>query len=354
MSAKQHYLGLMALGVILLALGFALWHEDTRQSEASAQLRVDAIDRAVEIYATNCVACHGASGEGIGSIPALASDALRAAEVDTLSNVISRGRYNTNMAAWDVAEGGILYHYEVSDLVTLIQYGDWNDVYAYVDAAGLVPPQVVVAEVSTDVLAQVAALPNGDVLSAGLTLYAENCVACHNVNGEGTALAPALNTADFRTVNTDEQIQRTISQGVSGTLMAGWSQALTVDEIDTLVLFLRDWETLNQAQIMLPAVEAAPAAPASPETIAAGGQLYSILCTQCHGTLGQGTALAPALNNQTFLDTTPDAAIQQIISMGVSGTRMPAWGGRLTEADITAITAYLRSWQPTAPPVANP
>jgi cytochrome c oxidase cbb3-type subunit 3 len=238
--------------------------------------------------------------------------------------------------------------------VTLIQYGNWGEVYAYVEAAGLIPPQVVAADVSADLLAQVAALPNGETLAAGLTLYAENCVACHNVNGEGTTLAPALNTADFRVQTSDDQIQRTIAQGVSGTLMAGWERALTAEEINTLVVFLRDWDTLNQAQVMLPAIAAAPAAPPSPELIAEGQQLYSVLCKQCHGSSGQGTPLAPALNNLTFLDTTPDAAIRQIIAMGVEGTRMPAWGGRLTEADIDAITAYLRSWQPTAPPVANP
>jgi mono/diheme cytochrome c family protein len=45
------------------------------------------------------------------------------------------------------------------------------------------------------------------------------------------------------------------------------------------------------------------------------------------------------------LSGTPDAAIQQIIAGGVSGTSMPAWGGYLTEADIAAITAYLRSME---------
>jgi mono/diheme cytochrome c family protein len=107
MSEKQHLIGLLALGVIILALGFALRHEDVRRSDATTRLQEEAIDRATVIYATNCVACHGASGEGIGSIPTLAAEALRAAENETLFNVISRGRYNTNMAAWAVDEGGV-------------------------------------------------------------------------------------------------------------------------------------------------------------------------------------------------------------------------------------------------------
>jgi cytochrome c oxidase cbb3-type subunit 3 len=353
MTSQQHNIGLIALGILVLALAFAVWHEDARQIEATDQHRAEAVARATVIYAENCVVCHGASGEGIGPIPALDSAALRASEADMLYNTIARGRYTTTMGAWAVSEGGILYNYDIEDMVTLISYADWGDVYAYVEAAGLLPPQVVVAEISDDLLAQVAALPNGTALSAGLMIYAENCVACHNADGEGTALAPALNTADFRAQWTDDDLRRIITQGVTGTLMAAWNRALSADEIETMVVFLREWDTLNQSQIALPVMVAEPAAPPSPEMIAEGQQLFFVLCKQCHGTIGQGTALAPALNNQDFLNTTPDAAIQQIIAMGVEGTVMPAWGGRLTDADIAALTAYLRSWQPTAPPVVN-
>jgi cbb3-type cytochrome c oxidase subunit III len=353
-NPKQQSIGLAALGVIVIALAFAIWHEDTRQSEAAAQRQKEAIERATVMYAENCVICPGASGEGIGPVPALASDALRAAEADTLFKVIARGRYNTNMGAWAASEGGILYNYEVDALVTLIHSANWTAVRAYVEAADLMPPEAVIAEVSPDLLTQVTALSNGQVLADGLILYAENCTACHNANGEGTTLAPALNTADLRAQRTDEEIRRTITQGVPGTLMAAWDRALTPKEIDSLVVFLREWDTLNQARIALPVMAAQPETPPSPEMIAGGQQLYSLLCKQCHGTSGQGTKLAPALNTQNFLNNMPDAAIRQIIAMGVDGTMMPAWGGRLTDTDIDAITAYLRSWESTAPPAAQP
>ncbi|MBZ0302089.1 MAG: cytochrome c, partial [Anaerolineae bacterium] len=100
------------------------------------------------------------------------------------------------------------------------------------------------------------------------------------------------------------------------------------------------------------AVEAAPI-DRSPEAIAAGARLFSVACTSCHGTDAYGTPLAPALNNSTFLSQTPDAAIQQIIAQGVTGTKMPAWGGRLSETDINNLVAYLRSLESSAPPVAQ-
>ena len=190
-------------------------------------------------------------------------------------------------------------------------------------------------------------------VAEGLELYATNCVACHGANGEGTTLAPALNTNDLRNRLTDADIARIVAQGVPGTLMAGWERALEVGEIEAVTSLLRRWPELDAAGVALPVVEAA-AIDMSPEAIASGAKLYNILCTQCHGVEAYGTQLAPALNDQTFLSQTPDAAIQQIIAGGVSGTSMPAWGGYLTEADIAAITAYLRNMEATAPATAAP
>ena len=47
-------------------------------------------------------------------------------------------------------------------------------------------------------------------------------------------------------------------------------------------------------------------------------------------------------------------AMQQIITLGVPGTAMPAWGDRMTEADIQAIVGFMRQWETTAPEVAQP
>ncbi len=86
--------------------------------------------------------------------------------------------------------------------------------------------------------------------------------------------------------------------------------------------------------------------------IADGQVLFNVACKSCHGLDGYGTRMAPALNNQAFLSETPDAAIYQIIANGVPETMMPAWGGRLDEARINSLVAFLRSLEETAPPVA--
>ena len=52
-----------------------------------------------------------------------------------------------------------------------------------------------------------------------------------------------------------------------------------------------------------------------------------------------------------------DEQIQRIMSVGISGTAMPAWsdefGGPLTEQQIASVVTYLRSLEKTAPTVPD-
>jgi mono/diheme cytochrome c family protein len=86
--------------------------------------------------------------------------------------------------------------------------------------------------------------------------------------------------------------------------------------------------------------------------ITTGAQLWALNCAECHGKMGEGIS-APALNSQQFLTSVSDEQIRNIIRGGVPGTAMPAWltdyGGPLTDQEIAALVAYIRSWEATAP-----
>ncbi len=349
MTRQMSWIALMGTFMIAAAFGIAVVREPARQAEASAAITSAMIAEGTDLYAENCVACHGESGEGIAAYPPLTTTVSM--DTQTIYNTIERGRYNTGMAAFGVNEGGILTNMQIQSVVTLLQADTWDTVAVRVAELGLTPPQIVVAEISADTMAAVEMLPDGAALSAGLTVYAENCAACHGANGEGSTLAPALNTDELRVRLSDADIARIITTGVPGTLMSSWSSALDASEQQNVIAFISQWGELNAAGVRLPTIEAAPL-DMSPQAVANGQRLFDLLCTQCHGIDGYGSPIAPALNNQTFLSTTPDAAIQAIIAGGVSGTVMPAWSGYLTDADIAAVTAYLRSLQPTAPIVA--
>lgn len=83
-----------------------------------------------------------------------------------------------------------------------------------------------------------------------------------------------------------------------------------------------------------------------------GDRIWSMNCATCHGTSGQGVD-SPALNSQEFLTTVSDTQIHHITAAGIAGTEMPAWwnelGGSLTDEQIAAVVAFIRSWEDTAP-----
>lgn len=77
------------------------------------------------------------------------------------------------------------------------------------------------------------------------------------------------------------------------------------------------------------------------------GVLYSENCAGCHGHDGKG-GLAIALGDPVFLAIADDASIRATAARGVAGTAMPAFaessGGSLTDAQIDAIVAGIRTW----------
>lgn len=352
MSPLMKFIGIVATLVLLVVIPVYAFNEPAQQNEIMVDMETASIVAAANMYAENCVVCHGAAGEGIGTIPALNSEALRTMPATELHKIISRGVSNTQMAGWSVDEGGIFTYQQVADMVTMVLNVDWNYVEARVTALGLTPPEVVTVEITDEMLATISSLEGGETLAAGITVYGENCAACHGGNGEGTSIAPALNTDDLRAKPT-EDLLAAINNGVSGTLMASWKDTLSTDQIDAVIAFLQRWPEIEASGVEFPEI-AVPEFESSPELIAAGDQLFHIACKSCHGVDGYGTPMAPSLNNPTFLADTPDAAIYQIIFGGVPDTLMPTWGTRLSDEEIRSLVAFIRSLETSTTPILQP
>lgn len=356
MTNNMRWTGLFATFLIVIIIPLYAWLEPERQENLVVEYRIESVVSAADLYAEDCAVCHGASGEGIADTPAINSDAVRSMSESDLLKVISRGRYNTQMAAWAIEEGGVLSNSQIDDLVALIQYGNWDYVEERVAELGLTPPEVIEFEVTEDVQALLAAIPEGETLAEGLMVYEENCAACHDGDGSGTLIAPAIDSPDLR-ARSRVEIVDIINNGVPGTRMSSWENMLTSEQLEAVVDLIYNWPLLVEAGIEFPDT-ALDTFPSTPEMVTDGSRLFDIACTSCHGTGASGTVMAPALNDQTFLSETPDAVIYQIIASGVTDTRMPAWGGFLTEEDIQSLVAYLRSLEvktpSSLPPVNNP
>jgi len=345
-------MGILATLMIVVVLPIYAFTESDQQEQLLEDYHTTAVVSATDLYAENCAVCHGAWGEGIAGNPPLNSDAVRMMSENDLFKVISRGRDNTLMAPWAVDEGGVFSNSQVNDLVSLVQSVNWDYVEARVMELGLIPPQVVEMEISDEMLATLAELPDGAALSSGLQIYAENCAACHGTNGAGSVIAPALDSDELRTTPR-EDLEQVVSTGVPGTLMAGWRNMLTSEQMSSVIDLIYRWPEMVQTGIEFPESKVMQIS-SSPEMIADGQQLFNIACKSCHGVDAYGSPMAPALNNQLFLSETPDAAIYQIIAGGIPNTLMPAWGSRLTDYDLQSLVAYLRSFEPTAPVIVPP
>ena len=147
------------IALLLLVIGVPVYAvlEPTRMEQSQADLRQEFVSDAAVIYVANCALCHGAAGEGIGSMPALDNEGLRTADFDFLYKTIARGRYDTVMAGWHDEEGGSLNEYQINELVALIRYGDWPQVGEMAAEQGLIPPTLPVPEVDEAFLAEVSA-----------------------------------------------------------------------------------------------------------------------------------------------------------------------------------------------------
>ncbi len=343
------FLGILATEAIVFAILFYAVKEPERLDSAQNEILATQLDDAMTLYAENCAVCHGLTAEGLGATPSLDNDGLRSMDYDELLKIINRGRYDTAMPAWNKSDGGPLSDYQVEELAALIQYGDWQQVQDRVVNLGLAPLVPFSTEPDPVIYAALADLENGAVLQQAITIYATQCVACHGADGLGSTLAPPLNDALLRETAPDE-LNRIISLGVSGTLMAGWNSALAPEEIDATVTLIQRWDEVGVGAIPQPDMPIVT----TQESLALGEALYTSICSLCHGADGEGTRRAPSLNVKGFLTDTPDLAIQQIITQGVPGTAMPAWGDRISESDIQAIVGFIRQWEATAPEVATP
>jgi mono/diheme cytochrome c family protein len=228
MSLSEDQIDRLVLYVLSLRrapLSQALWPTDRLRSERLGE-REFSTDGAT-LYGTFCAACHGHSGEGMrypgmAPFPAVGNpDFLSLACDDFLAETVRHGRPGRRMPSW----GDRLRPAEIAALVS------------HVRALGGVecrrdprPPR----------------WARGDA-DQGRRLYAWACGGCHGKDGEGGE-GPMLSNPVLQRSATDGYLAETIARGRRGTAMLGFDAptptrpALSAEEIESVVTFLRTWE----------------------------------------------------------------------------------------------------------------
>jgi len=180
---------------------------------------------------------------------------------------------------------------------------------------------------------------NGFIVSAGKSLFAENCAACHQAGGQGVVgFFPNLTDDDWLYGGAFDTIHATLVGGRRG-YMPPFSEVLSPVQIDQLANYVASLSKIGH--------DAGKAE--------AGSRLFlsnTAACFYCHGTDAKGRKEigAPNLTDSIWLwanvpaavgDAGKMSAIRGVIANGLNKGVMPAWAGRLSPEQIKVLTVYV-------------
>lgn len=182
-------------------------------------------------------------------------------------------------------------------------------------------------------------------ISAGESVYKQQCVSCHGDKGKGEGLkaGTALNNQDFLNSLSDKDLHNYIKYGRTGMGMPSYRSIISEEELNNLVAFIRNWQTEEIKQ------SAPKVITGNPDK---GVRLYQLYCQTCHGEDGAGMPnMGPALSNADYLKYTSNKQIWISTAYGRKDTGMgPSLKGldgvrQLKSEQITDIVIYIRSLQ---------
>jgi len=173
----------------------------------------------------------------------------------------------------------------------------------------------------------------------GRRAFADNCAPCHGSGGGGAKGYPNLNDNDWLWGGKLDDIALTIRHGVragddegrQGSMPAfGRDGLLKAGDISIVADYVRS----------LSGLKTEPNA-----DLAAGAKIFADNCAVCHGPDGKGNRElgAPNLTDQIWLYAPDKKTIMEGIINGRGGV-MPAWGGKLDDVTVKALTVYVHTF----------
>ncbi len=161
----------------------------------------------------------------------------------------------------------------------------------------------------------------------GERLFGNNCAGCHGSNAKGSKGFPNLTDGDWLYGGSPETIAETITKGRTG-MMPPMAAAVGTAE-----------DARNVANYVL-----SLSGSAHNSAAAQLGKAKFVVCAACHGPEGKGnpTLGAPNLSDKIWLHGWGEGAVLAMISQGKTNI-MPAFGERLTPAQIHVLAAYVWS-----------
>jgi DMSO reductase family type II enzyme heme b subunit len=221
-------------------------------------------------------------------------------------------------------------------------------------------------------MAQQRAGTSAPDVEAGKLVYASKCAQCHGDDGKG--MGPAADRVfpkprDFTrgvykirstpsgTVPTDDDLLRSVTNGLPGTSMPDWG-VLPERDRRQVVQYIKTFSDKFQQETPTP-ITFPPEVPSSAESLARGQELYrDAECWQCHGDEGRGDGpslpdlkddwdhpIWPADLTQcwNFRGGSTRHDIFRAFMTGLSGTPMPSYADIFEPQQAWDLTNYVHS-----------
>ena len=167
----------------------------------------------------------------------------------------------------------------------------------------------------------------------GAAVFRAQCSQCHGSGAAGAVGYPNLLDDDWLWGGTLEQIAYTVNHGIRNDTdddahwseMTAYGEIFTTEEIETVVAYVQSLSTGSATE-------------------GPGAVLFEENCVACHGEGGLGdTDLgAPNLADAIWLYGGDTESLTETVTNARFGV-MPAWGQRLSEADVRAVSIYVHS-----------
>ncbi len=346
-----------------------------------------------ELYYKNCVFCHGDLLDGNGHF----AKAFNPRPIN-FQNVGTIAQLQESFLFWRITTGGPGLPREGAPWASampvwhemLKEEEVWKLILFLYDYTGYVPRSWDLAEArEPEKIADKGTAKKGKLdEDAIIKVYEKRCLQCHGEDGDGQGPAAELmypKPRDFtlavfkyKTTHadnefpTDDDLRKTILDGLQGTAMPGWRGMLSKMEIDGLIQYIKqfggwDKESLDEP-LKLVAIKEGEVIAASPESIARGEKLFKKTCTECHGLEGRGNITSGKKLKDDWQDriwprnlTRPETwrwsgsarDIFQRISTGIRGTPMPEHTTPMSEKKRWDVANYVMTLRDKAEPLAK-
>jgi cytochrome c oxidase cbb3-type subunit 3 len=162
-------------------------------------------------------------------------------------------------------------------------------------------------------------------MAVGERLFMNNCAQCHGSDARGSKGFPNLADADWLHGGAPAKLVETITQGRQGNMPPMAAAVGTPDEVKNVANYVLSLSGNPHDSVR-----------------ASLGKSKFTACAACHGIDGKGNQAlgAPNLTDDTWLHGWGEQAITAIINNG-KVSAMPGQAGKLTEAQIHVLSAYV-------------